>query len=320
MSKRPGGNVDNHKNDKKRKWTAGGAPRANDLQPGIRGCLITCDIHAEKDAIKETFRLLEALTEDASAPAPASGTAAASSSSAAADDAGTSTNATAGDALQAELRALQQDGGEKGKKQQPAAPAKPFSVAQTGCNGKIFIKFSNAVELGPVALVNKVFERARDGGVAGGRAPHVIRMLPVALTCPSSADITAAVTPLMGAPPAGAGLAGFAGSYRVEWQRRCNSDIDKIKVINALASAVQEAAPKASVDLSNAECAVVAEVIKTTCCLSVLPRWREFCGYNFRRFTGGEVPVCEAKSKEKQQQNQQGSGGGGDGEAAPPAK
>ena len=36
--------------------------------------------------------------------------------------------------------------------------------------------------------------------------------------------------------------------------------------------------------------AVVAEVIKTTCCLSVLPKWRENCGYNFRA-------ACEAADK-----------------------
>ena len=55
-----------------------------------------------------------------------------------------------------------------------------------------------------------------------------------------------------------------------------------MKVINGLATAAAAAAPKATVDLRDAQAAVVAEVIKTTCCLAVLPRWREFQQYNLR--------------------------------------
>ena len=257
----------------------------------MRGCIVTCDVHLERDAIREAFCLFEQLLEaEASAlePAPSQTTSIASASSS------VPSTASAGDALQAELRALQEQEastapGPSGEGKNAAAMTKPFSVAQTGCNGNIFIRFSNDVPLSPVALVDRVFAKAK-AGEAGGRAPHIIRMLPVSLTCPSSADISLAIAPLTNVSSAKGGLTNFTGTYRVEWRRRCNTDINKMAVIDAVAGAIQTAAPKATVDLSNAECAVVAEVIKTTCCLSVLPKWRENCGYNFRA-------ACEAADK-----------------------
>lgn len=274
---------------KRKNYTGAYVPKSSELQPGMRGCLITCDVHVEREAIKEAFRLLEDLAEmhEAAAappPPPAAPAAAAGGPSA----------STAGDSLQAELQALQAASEER-KAQKPSAdgssiePTKPFSVAQTGCNGNIFIRFSKDVKSSPIALVDRIFERARAGGAAGGRAPHIIRMLPISLTCPSSHDIGAAVAPLTDAPPADGGLRGFSGTYRVEWRRRCNSDVDKVKVIDAVASQIAKAAPNAKVDLRQAECAVVAEVIKTTCCLGVLTRWKEFQGYNLRA-CAGEVP------------------------------
>ena len=300
-------------NKKKKTYTGAYVPRANELQPGMRGCLITCDVHVEREAIKEAFRLLEDLHEaqqeldaanlssaakaapdaaDASAGAPAVAGAAALQCRA------SSSSMSAGDALQAELQALQEESSEKqqGGKDGNTDPTKPFSVAQTGCGGNVFIRFSRAVTLSPTAIVDKIFERAKEGNGIGSRAPHVIRMVPITLTCPSSHDIGAAVTPLTDAPAAEGGLMGFAGTYRVEWRRRCNSDINKEKVIDAVATAIAKAAPTARVDLKQAECAVMAEVIKTTCCLSVLPRWKEFCGYNLRACTGG-VPTEHVPSR-----------------------
>lgn len=293
MNKKRGAPPDGAKQQqqKRKNYTGAYVPKSSELQPGMRGCLITCDVHFEREAIKEAFRLLEDLAEmhEAAAappPPPAGGAPAAA--------AGGPSASTAGDSLQAELQALQAASEER-KAQKHSAdgssvePTKPFSVAQTGCNGNIFIRFSKDVKSSPIALVDRIFERTSAKSAAGGRAPHIIRMLPISLTCPSSHDIGAAVAPLTDAPLAEGGLQGFSGTYRVEWRRRCNSDVDKVKVIDAVASQIAKAAPSATVDLRQAECAVVAEVIKTTCCLGVLPRWKEFQGYNLRA-CAGEVP------------------------------
>ena len=274
--------------NKKRRYVGGPAAARHDLQPGLRGVLLTCDVHAERDAIREAFRLFESLLDD---------NADATSGSEPIGDG--ASKATAADALEAELAMLQQQGGstsaasDQGKTDRPAAP---FSIAQTGCNGNVFIRFSNAVPVDPVTLVDRAMAKAKVGG-PGSRAPHIVRMVPIqkTISARTPADIGEGAEPLV----ASAMKPSYAGSYAVAWRRRCNNDIDKMKCIDAIAAVVKKGAPQATVDLANAECGVVAEVIKTTCCLAVLPRWREFFGYNFRTVSGIEAPEKEKGALDK---------------------
>ena len=269
-----GGGGDGGGGGKKARYVQGWGPGRHELAPGMRGCLITCDVHVEKDAIRETFRLLESLCEEGEGAARAGSSAPAASASTSA--------ATAGDALAQELAELKRAEDKKPSE----AGARRFTVAQTGCNGSIFIRFTDPAD-DPVALVDRVME-----GAARCAAPHVIRMLPVQTTCPARtpeaiAEVAAPLTrPALGGD--------FSGTYAVHWRRRCNSDVDKVKVIDVLADAVQAAAPRATVDLKAAQAAIVAEVIKTTCCVSVLPRWREFCEYNLRVLAAGNGSAADA--------------------------
>lgn len=276
-----GGGSGGWSSQKKAKYMQGNGPAAHEFSPGLRGALITCDVHLEREAIKETYRLFEAVIEAEAPPAAAAAGPRAGE--------GTSSN-TAGDALAAELAELQ---GETNADNAAAKPKPQLSIAQTGCNGSVFVRFDKAVALDPVTLVDRVMERAK-AGAAGARAPHVIRMLPVQSTCPArTADcIAEAAEPLIAAA-----LSNYKGTYSVQWRRRCNGEIDKMSVINALAAAVNKVAPEATVDLANADAAIVAEVIKTTCSLAVLPRWREFDGYNLRTVSGGVPPQPSAKEK-----------------------
>ena len=120
-------------------------------------------------------------------------------------------------------------------------------------------------------------EQACKTGNSG--APHVVRMLPVQTSCSarSVSSLVEAATPHIHAA-----LHGYTGTYAIHWRRRFNGDIDKMCVINGMASTVQTEAPKATVNLGSAEAVVCVEVIKTTGCVSVLPRWREFEQYNLR--------------------------------------
>ena len=92
--------------------------------------LLTCDVHVEREAIKEAYRLFESVL-DAEAPPPA-------------DDTTDASAGTAGDALAAELSALQGEAAAKSKSQPR------MSIAQTGCKGTIFVKLGDSAALGPV--------------------------------------------------------------------------------------------------------------------------------------------------------------------------
>lgn len=273
---------------KKRKYTQQGHHRGTELGAGMRGALITCDVHVERHAIREAFALLEGLTEPEPGPSAA--------------PAGSESAATAGDELQRELQELQRSqkaGGGGG-----AREGKRFAVAQTGVGGTVLIRFESS-SIDPMALIGRVM----DGALASGRnsTPHVVRMLPVQVTCHAKASaIIEAAAPLIGAA-----LSGYKGTYAVNWRRRCNTTIDKMEVIDGLASAVAAAAPEASVDLKHAAAAINVDVIKTTACVSVLPRWREYGAYNVRALAGEEPPPPGPGKAKPEEPSASGGGGGG---------
>ena len=212
--------------NKKRRYVGGPAAARHDLQPGLRGVLLTCDVHAERDAIREAFRLFESLLDD---------NADATSGSEPIGDG--AAKATAADALEAELAMLQQQGGstsaasDQGKTDRPAAP---FSIAQTGCNGNVFIRFSNAVPVDPVTLVD---QQAKVGG-------PVARPLTLCAWCPFRRRFQRGLGGLARARilVTSAMKPSYAGSYAVAWRRRCNNDIDKMKCIDAIAAVVKKGA------------------------------------------------------------------------------
>ena len=250
------------------------AGKTSQLGPGMRGLLITCDVHMEKAAIRETFGLLDELMESEAGEATPSVPLPTSSQPPA-------VTATAGDSLAAELAALQRGGGPA-----PAGgpadgqPKRRYSIAHTGCPGSVFVKLDDA-SLDPTGLVDRAMARALATGHSGAR--HVVRMVPVQACVParSAASIADGVKSFTHAA-----LRGFVGTYAVQWRRRNNNSLDKMSVIDAVASEVAAVAPEASVDLRNAEAAVSVEVIATTGLVSVLTRWREFRQYNLRACAG----------------------------------
>ena len=195
-----------------------------ELTAGMRGVIITCDSHLEHKAIRECFERFGMVTETgprASGPKDAA--------------AGAATGGTAGDALAREIEALKQGG--------RAAGARPaFSVAQTGCAGNVMIRFEGEA-LDPIEIVEQVMEEALTSRCSG--APHIVRMLPVQASCSAHVrNIVQTVEPLVQAA-----LRGFEGTFAVQWRRRHNTSLDKMEVINAVAGALAEVAPKARLQL-----------------------------------------------------------------------
>ena len=235
--------------------------KCGELRSGLRGALLTCDTHLERKAIKETYALFESFVD--AADAPTTTTTAASS---------------AGGALAAELAALQEAA--------PAAASPPlFTVAQTGCPGTVMVQFAERAP-DPVGLVDRVMAEALAS--QSTRAPHVVRLLPVQATCAAKIpSIVQAARPLLAAA-----MAGSDGTYAVHWKRRFNNALEKMEVIDALATVVNEIAPKARVALAAPDAAVMVEVVKNVCCISVLPAWRKFGQYNLRALAAAAAPAA----------------------------
>ena len=236
----------------------------------MTGALLSCDVHAEREAIREAYALFEDL-----APEKPCQNAAASTSF---------NDGTAGEGLARELALLKGEGSAE-----RAKSLRRFGVAQTGCGGNVMIRFEDA-SIDATELV----ERLMDNALASQecRAPHIVRMIPIQQTCgATTATILAALQPLL--KP----LAGYDGTYAVQWRRRCNDQINKMEVINAVAGAMVEVAPKATVDLVGAEVAILVEVIRKVALVSVLQKWQRFQQYNYRVVAGFTPPQTAPKPK-----------------------
>mmetsp|Transcript_62533 Transcript_62533/g.104068 ORF Transcript_62533/g.104068 Transcript_62533/m.104068 type:complete len:270 (+) Transcript_62533:30-839(+) len=268
MKKRAAADAGAPKSSKKRFFQSQALVNGGDLTKGMRGVLLTCDTHLEKKAVRECVQMLERLDEDEST---------------AASCAPATAYNTAGAVLASELAALQSGQAAtgdftKGKQR--------FSVVQTGCGGNVMIRFQHDQDE-PLQIVDRAMEAARTTGTSG--APHVVRLLPVQATCAANrASIMQAVTPLIQT------LKGCEKTFAVQWRRRCNTGLDKMEVIDAIAMAMRDIAPKAKVDLCKPQVAVLLEVVKTVCCVSVLPDWQHFKSYNLRAICEKPAAAPEA--------------------------
>ena len=261
-------------NRSKRRYFQQAPVRYGELGPGMRGVLVSCDVHVERDAIRECFRLFESLAEQEDGPVSEE----------------VQTGGTAGDALAREIAAMRQQKQQQKQQQQAggASEQRRFSVPQTGCAGNVFIRFEGA-SVDPLQLVTTVMEQAL--ATRAVDAPHVVRMLPVQITCPAKPSaIDAELRPLL--PP----LAGTDGTYAVQWRRRHNATIDKMAVIDTAATAVADVAPAARVDLKQPDTGVLVDVIKTTACLALLPNWQRFHQYNLRAIVEAGVAPADRQA------------------------
>lgn len=150
MPKRPVADDGKSRHAKKRYFPDANKQRnaTSEFKQGLHGLLITCDTHLERKAVRECINLLEQLVGDGSTDTTADCS---------------SAGATAGSALAQELAELQQErpaggkGGSKGSsKGGSKGPRSRFSIAQTPCNGCVFIKFEDR-SLDPVALADRIF-------------------------------------------------------------------------------------------------------------------------------------------------------------------
>ena len=168
---------------KRRKFA--GAAATGDLR-GMRGVLLTCDVHLERRAIREAFTMLEAFVaedeERAGELAAADGE----------DKSGEKGGAkSAAESLASELAQLRGECKEVGG----AKASRRFAVAQTGCSGQVLIRFSETAD-DPVLLTTRALTAAAASGNSG--APHIIRLFPVQTICAASSQaITTALAPLL---------------------------------------------------------------------------------------------------------------------------
>ncbi|XP_037050966.1 THUMP domain-containing protein 1 homolog [Bradysia coprophila] len=243
--------------DKKGKWNHFKKPNRNArIEIGNRGFLATCNFR-EKDCRRETFNILTTYADqlfgtgdendDASSKMP--------DVDETEDDISTE--------LQNEIDAINATNKKKSNR---------FQHLDTEMANLVFVKTTlrNPVELG-AHIVSDIASTRKSA------SRFLLRFIPVEIVCKATIDdIKTAAGKLfdvhfLNCPPK---------TFSIVINKRYNNSIQKDIIIEELAGLVAFKNVHHKVDLKNAECSVIVEILKGICCLSVLPNYLKWKKYN----------------------------------------
>lgn len=281
MSDEP--NSKRRKMDRKKPYHNPNKPK-NFLEPGIRGFMATCNYN-EKECVRECYNLLNEYADQMDSKAAIeceqekakdvmndSGTVAEKS-----DDEEEEEDIST--ALENQIKSMK------------TVNRSRFQQVSTNIGNCIFIKSTipNPNELG-VHIVRNIAETKKR------KTRSLLRLWPVDAVCRANVeDIKNAAGKLfdkvfLNAEPT---------TFSIAFNKRHNNVIDRMTVIQELAELVTFKSAAHKVDLKEPKIAIVVEVIKGLCCISLLPDYFQLKKYNIHELSQDEKekPVDEEKPK-----------------------
>ena len=231
---------------KNKQWRPAG--KAGVLSGGLRGVLVTCMVHRQREASAEALALLR---DQIAVHRPA-------------DDGGASpaTCENVEDEIEAELASMKAD-------------RTTLYQVDTGIKGCLLVALRKGVEAETEALVAEIFTEVMAQRMSAPR--YIARMSPLAITTSAKlSEVTQALIPL---------LAPFFGPEMppTRWnivfkKRSCDPSVTRTEWIPALALLVD---PRHPVDLKDPEVSVLVEVFRATCGLCVSRNYQRCLQFNF---------------------------------------
>lgn len=238
-----------------RRGDAGG-PRQ--LEPGLQGILITCNMN-ERKCVEEAYSLLNEYGDDMYGPEKFMDKDQQASGSEGDDD----------DDVEA---ALKKEVGDI--KASTERRLRRFQSVESGANNVVFIR---TLGIEPEKLVHHILQDMYKTKKKKTRV--ILRMLPISGTCKAFLEdmkkyAETFLEPWFKAPN--------KGTFQIVYKSRNNSHMNREEVIKELAGIVGSLNSENKVDLTNPEYTVVVEIIKAVCCLSVVKDYMLFRKYNLQ--------------------------------------
>jgi len=168
--------------------------------------------------------------------------------------------------LELEIQAL------KEKKKTPI-----FQTFDTGCRGTFFMEILSP-KINPVSFVHYIFEDIRKTKLQKTR--FTCKLIPILNTCVSHYDKISKYSKEIIDPVLNEDKS--IKSYVIEYNRRINTGIERENVMRAINECIK---PWNVVDLKNSKYTIIAEIIKTTCFLSIFPNSLNFQKFNILKLT-----------------------------------
>ncbi|XP_066132044.1 THUMP domain-containing protein 1 [Saccopteryx bilineata] len=238
----------------------GGGPRQ--LEPGLQGILITCNMN-ERKCVEEAYSLLneygdalygpEKFTDEGEPPA---------GSEEEDDDVEAALKKEVGDIKASTEMRLRR-----------------FQSVESGANNVVFIR---TLGIEPERLVHHILQDMHKTKKKKTRV--ILRMLPVSGTCKAFLEdmkkyAETFLEPWFKAPN--------KGTFQIVYKARNNSHVNREEVIKEVAGVVGSLNSENRVDLSSPQYTVVVEIIKAVCCLAVVQDYVLFRKYNLQEVVKG---------------------------------
>ncbi|KAM5331645.1 THUMP domain-containing protein 1 [Glossophaga mutica] len=233
----------------------GGGPRQ--LEPGLKGILITCNMN-ERKCVEEAYVLLNEYGDDLYGPEKFID-----------KDQQPSGSEHGDDDVEA---ALKKEVGDI--KASTEMRLRRFQSMESGANNVVFIR---TLGIEPEKLVHHILQDMYKTKKKKTRA--ILRMLPISGTCKAFLEdmkkyAETFLEPWFKAPN--------KGTFQIVYKARNNSHVNREEVIKELAGIVGSLNSENKVDLTNPQYTVVVEIIKAVCCLSVVKDYMLFRKYNLQ--------------------------------------
>lgn len=250
------------------------------LKPGLKGFLCTCNSR-EKDCVRESYNILNEYADSLYGEEKA---VAAASASAGQGPPQNESEDEIETALSKELDSL--------KAERNKLPSmRRFQAIDSGANNCIFIQttVSDPVEL--VHYIMKDLEATKKQ-----KTRFLLRLLPIEATCKAYVDdIRQTADTIFDKHFSKEGK-----TFAVLFNRRNSSGVNRDDLIRDLAEMVVKRHPENRADLKHPQLAIIVEIIRNMCCLSVVPEYFELRKYNLLELCApeGGIKVVGGK-KEK---------------------
>ncbi|XP_004691787.1 PREDICTED: THUMP domain-containing protein 1 [Condylura cristata] len=230
---------------------------ARQLEPGLQGILITCNMN-ERKCVEEAYSLLNEYGDDMYGPEKFIDHDQQPSESKEEDD-------DVESALKKEVGDI---------KASTELRLRRFQSVESGANNVVFIR---TLGIEPEKLVHHILQDMHRTKKKKTRV--ILRMLPITGTCKAFLEdmkkyAETFLEPWFKAPN--------KGTFQIVYKCRNNSHLNREEVIKELAGIVGSLNSENKVDLTNPQYTVVVEIIKAVCCLSVLKDYMLFRKYNLQ--------------------------------------
>ncbi|XP_011703918.1 PREDICTED: THUMP domain-containing protein 1 homolog [Wasmannia auropunctata] len=236
------------------------------LEPGMTGFLCTCNFH-ERGCVTDAYRLLNLFADEKSDMNKEFGTSSTSN---------TFTKKETDKSLEDDedediSTALEKEINELRTEREMPLPSRKFQVVDTGVKNMIFI---TSTLPNPLELVTKIVSKLDATKEQCTR--YLLRLLPIEVVCKAYMDnIKTKASELFEKY-----FAQEPKTFSIVFNRRSNNSIKRDEIIEDLAEIILKKNPGNKADLKNPDIAVIVEVIRGICLLSIAPNYYKFKKYN----------------------------------------